>query len=90
MVFLFQEHYHILKIEQKNNILFVSTPSLVSYPNAFREIKISNNSDKTIFDIKTKNSNLENLRKQAKLFLITPSIAEGEEKDRNGIYVIEK
>lgn len=87
---VFQGHYHISKIKQMNNLLFVSTPSLVSYPNAFREIKITNNNDKVIFDIKTKNTRLENLRAQAKVFMVTPSIPEGQELDRNGTYTIIK
>ena len=87
---VFQGHYHVTKIEQKNNVLFVSTPSLVSYPNAFREIKVINENDKVVFNINTKNTTLNNLRSQSKFFLITPSIAEGDESDRNGIYTIEK
>jgi len=87
---VFQGHYHVSKIKQMNNILFVSTPALVSYPNAFREIKITNEDDKVIFDIKTKNTRLSNLRSQAKLFIVTPEIPEGEESDRNGIYTIQK
>lgn len=87
---VFQGHYHVSRIRQSNNLLFVSTPALVSYPNAFREIKITNESDKVTFDIKTKNTRLTNLRNQAKLFILSPSIPEGEESDQNGIYVITK
>lgn len=87
---IFQGHYHVSKIKQMNNLLFVSTPALVSYPNAFREIKITNSDDKVIFDIKTKNTRLTNLRAQAKLFIVTPSIPEGEESDQNGVFVIPK
>lgn len=87
---ILQGHYHVSKIKQMNNILVVSTPALVSYPNAYREIKITNEHDKTVFDIKTKNTRLENLRAQAKLFLVTPSLTEGEEKDQNGIFVVAK
>lgn len=87
---IFQGHYHVSKIKQMNNILFVSTPALVSYPNAFREIKVTNEDDKVVFDIKTKNSRLDNIRSQAKLFIVTPEIPEGEESDKNGTYVIFK
>lgn len=87
---IFQGHYHVSRIKQMNNILFVSTPALVSYPNAFREIKITNEDDKVIFDIKTKNTRLANLRSQAKLFIVTPELPEGEETDRNGVYTIIK
>lgn len=87
---VFQGHYHVSKIKQMNNLLFVSTPSLASYPNAFREIKITNDNDKVIFDIKTKNTRLTNLRNKAKLFMVTPEIPEGETGDQNGTYTIIK
>lgn len=87
---IFQGHYHVSKIKQMNNLLFISTPALVSYPNAFREIKITNENDKVTFDIKTKNTKLNNLRNQAKLFIVTPIIPEGEANDQNGVYVIKK
>lgn len=87
---VFQGHYHVARVKQMNNLLFVSTPALVSYPNAFREIKITNDADKVIFDIKTKNTRLATLRNQAKLFIVTPSLPEGEESDRNGVYTISK
>lgn len=87
---VFQGHYHVSRIKQMNNLLFVSSPALVSYPNAFREIKITNEDDKVIFDIKTKNTRLTSLRNQAKLFIVTPSLPEGEETDRNGVYTIQK
>ena len=85
-----QGHYHVSTIKQINNLLFVSTPSLVSYPNAFREISIKNHHDKTVLDIKTKNIRLENLRAQAKLFIVSLPLVEGEAQDQNGIYVLEK
>jgi len=87
---IFQGHYHASKIKQINNILVVSTPALVSYPNAFREIKITNDNDKVIFDIKTKNTRLESIQKQARLFIVAPELTEGEESDRNAVVTIVK
>ncbi len=87
---IFQGHYHVSKIKQMNNLLIVSTPALVSYPNAFREIKITSDNDKVVFDIKTKNTRLNNLRNQAKLFIVAPEIPEGEEQDRNKVFIIPK
>ena len=89
-IIVLQGHYHVSKIKQINNILLISTPALVSYPNAYREITIKNNHDKTILDIKTKNIRLENLRAQAKLFIVSLPLVEGEAKDQNGIYTINK
>ena len=39
---VFQGHYHGAKITQKGNILYVSCPSMVTYPNAFRMISVTN------------------------------------------------
>lgn len=89
-IIVLQGHYHVSKIKQINNLLFVSTPALVSYPNAFREITIKNNNDKTTLDIKTKNIRLENLRAQAKLFIVSLPLVEGDASDQNGIYTLTK
>ena len=39
-VLVFQGHYHIPKTEKLNNVLYISSPSLIQYPNAFRIISI--------------------------------------------------
>ena len=41
-------HYHAAKIRKIGNIVFVSTPSMVTYPMAFRRIKITNYKDRVI------------------------------------------
>lgn len=38
----FSGHYHAAKIFQKGNVLYVDSPSLVSYPNAFRIVTVTN------------------------------------------------
>ena len=87
---VFQGHYHGAKITQKDNILYVSTPALVSYPNAFRIINVTNYRNRVVFDIKTKETRLQNLQKLAKILVFGTTIYAGEEKDQNGIYVIKK
>ena len=87
---VFQGHYHSSKITQKDNILYVSTPALVSYPNAFRIITVTNFRNRAVFDIQTSNTRLTNLQKLAKIMVFGSAIYSGEEKDRNGIYVIKK
>ncbi|MBO7672707.1 metallophosphoesterase [bacterium] len=89
-IIVLQGHYHVSKIKQMNNIIFISTPSLVSYPNAFREIIIKNNHDKTTLDIKTKNIRLEKLRAHAKMFIVSVPLVEGEPEDQNGVYTLTK
>lgn len=87
---VFTGHYHAAKITQNDNVLYVSTPSLVSYPNAFRIINITNKRNKVIFDIQLKETRLKNVQKLAKLMVFASSIYSGEEKDQNGVFVIKK
>lgn len=87
---VFTGHYHAAKIVQNNNVLYISTPSLVSYPNAFRVINIINKRNKVIFDVQFKETRLQNVQKLAKLMVFASSIYNGEEKDRNGMFVIKK
>ena len=87
---VFTGHYHAAKIIQNNNVLYVSTPSLVSYPNAFRVINIENRRNKVIFNIEFKETRLKNVQKLAKLMVFSSSIYSGEEKDQNGVFVIKK
>ena len=87
---VFQGHYHANKITQHNNVLYVSSPALVSYPNAFRIISIKNEKRKVIFDIRQKNTREENLRNLAKMMVFSSKLYTGEDKDQNGIYEIKK
>ncbi len=87
---VFQGHYHSSKITQKGNILYVSTTSLATYPNAFRIVNVTNYKKRVVFDIQTKETRLTNLQKLAKIMVFGSSIYTGEAKDQNGIYVIKK
>lgn len=87
---VFQGHYHGGKITQKENILYVSTPSMVTYPNAFRMITVNNYKKKVVFNIETKETRLKNLQKLSKIMVFSKTVYTGEEKDQNGIFVIKK
>ncbi len=87
---VFQGHYHAAKITQHDNVLYVSTPSLVSYPNAFRIIKVTNHRKKVVFDIEYKETRLKNLQKLAKIMSFAANIYSGEEKDHSGTFEIKK
>ena len=66
---VFQGHYHGAKITQRDNILYVSCPALVSYPNAFRMITVTNYRTKVVFDIQNKETRLKDIQKLAKLLV---------------------
>lgn len=87
---VFSGHYHTTKITQMGNVLYVSTPSLVSYPNAFRIVKINNQKNKVIFDIYFKETRYTEVQKRAKMMAFGSKTYYGAEKDRTGTYVIIK
>lgn len=87
---VFTGHYHAAKITQKDNVLYVSSPALVSYPNAFRVINITEKRNKVIFNIEFKETRLKNVQKLAKLMVFASTIYSGEEKDQSGTFVIKK
>ena len=87
---VFQGHYHANKITQHDNVLYVNSPSLVSYPNAFRIINIKNERKKVVFDIQQKDTRLSNIRNLAKIMVLSSTIYTGGEKDQNGVYEINK
>ncbi len=87
---VFQGHYHAAMIKQFDNVLYVSSPSLVSYPNSFRIITITNHRNKVMFDIQMKETRLKNVQKLAKIMVFASNLYSGEESDRNGIFEIKK
>ena len=87
---IFQGHYHGAKITQKGNVLYVSCPSMVSYPNAFRMINVTNYRNKTVFEIQEKETRLKDVQKLAKLLIFASNVYTGEEKDRNATITIKK
>lgn len=87
---IFSGHYHTTKITQMGNVLHVSTPSLVSYPNAFRIVKINNQKNKTIFDIYFRETRYTDVQKRAKMMAFGSKTYYGAENDRGGTFIIPK
>lgn len=87
---VFQGHYHAAKVTQHDNVLYVSSPALVSYPNAFRVVTVTNTKDKVTFDLDWKETRLTNIQKTAKMLVFGSIIYTGEKKDQTGSYEIKK
>lgn len=87
---VFQGHYHAAKITQHDNVLYVSSPALVSYPNAFRIVTVTNSKDKTTFSFDWKETREKTIQKMAKMLVFGGAIYTGEEKDQSGVYEIKK
>lgn len=87
---VFTGHYHATKIIQRENVLYVNSPALVSYPNAFRQVDISEHGKKVIFTLKFKETRLTNVQKLAKLLVFSSNLYTGEEQDRDATYIIKR
>ena len=85
-----QGHYHCTRAKQKNNILYISTPSLVTYPNAFRVININANKKRTLVDIFLKETNLKDIQTRSRMRLFGIESLYGEEQDRNATFELTK
>ncbi len=81
-----QGHYHAVKIKQDDNMLVISCPSLVTYPNAFRVININSNKKRTMVDVYLKETNLKDIQSRSKLRLFGSERLYGDESDRNASF----
>ena len=81
-----QGHYHTVKIKQDDNMLVITSPSLVTYPNAFRVININSNKNRTLVDVYLKETNLKDIQTRSKLRLMGTEKLYGEECDRNASF----
>jgi len=87
---VFQGHYHAAKITQHDNVLYVNSPALVSYPNAFRIVNVTNSKDKVVFDFDWKETREVDIQRTAKMLVFGSIIYTGEQKDQTGSYEIKK
>ncbi|MCD7879889.1 MAG: metallophosphoesterase [Candidatus Gastranaerophilales bacterium] len=87
---IFSGHYHTTKITKRGNILHVSTPSLVGYPNSFRIVEVDNNKKRVVFKFDFKETNLKDLQAKTKIMTLGGAKYYGNEEDRNSTVVIEK
>ena len=89
-IIILQGHYHAVKLRQENNMLIVSCPSLVTYPNAFRVININTNKNKVKVDVYLKETNLKETQTHARIRLMGTQLLYGEESDRNGSFELRR
>lgn len=87
---IFTGHYHTTKVTREGNIIHVSTPALISYPNAYRFITINNYKNKVVFEIQYTPTRLAELQTKAKLLVFHSSMFYGTESDRTVTITIDK
>lgn len=89
-IIVLQGHYHCVRARQFDNIVYITSPSLVTYPNAFRVININSNKHRTMVDIFLKETNLKDIQRRSKLRLFNTDSLYGQESDRNTTFEIKK
>lgn len=87
---IFSGHYHMTKITKRGNILHVSSPALVGYPNAFRVVDINNKRKKVIFNFDFKETGLKDFQAKTKIMTFGGSRYYGKPEDRNTTIIIDK
>ncbi len=89
-IIVLQGHYHGARLMQDKNVLYISCPSLVTFPNAFRVININTNKDKIKVDVFLKETGLKDIQTRAKIRVMGTQMLYGEESDRNGSFELRR
>jgi hypothetical protein len=76
-------HYHATKIRRIGNLVFVSTPSMVTYPMGFRHIKITNYKDRVVYNFDFIDTTLVDIKEQNRQSVISYGTLAGNITDRN-------
>lgn len=83
-------HYHATKLRHIGNIVFVSTPSMVTYPMGFRHIKITNYKDRVDYKFEFISTRLDDVKELNRQNVISYGTLAGLEKDRNSSFITRK
>lgn len=83
-------HYHSTKVIQEDNVLYIETPSLVTYPNAFRIISVTPKKKEVLVDVYLKETRLKELQDKSKSQCLGFPVLYGQEQDRTWTYEIAK
>lgn len=89
-VIVLQGHYHAARLLQDGNILYISSPSLVSYPNAFRVVNVNTSKNKVKIDVYLKETGLKDVQNRARVRLMGTELLYGKESDRNSSFELRR
>ena len=89
-IIVLQGHYHAARLIQDDNMLFISCPSLVTFPNAFRVININNAKNKVRIDVFLKETNLKEIQNHARVRTMGTQLLYGDDSDRNGSFELRR
>jgi len=89
-IIVLQGHYHCVRACQDENVIYLTSPSLVTYPNGFRVVNINANKKRVLVDVFLKETNLKDIQSRSKLRLLGAATLYGDESDRNTTFEIKK
>lgn len=89
-IIVLQGHYHCTRARQNDNIIYITSPSLVTFPNAYRVININSNKKRTVVDVFLKETNLKQVQSRARMRVLGTETLYGVEEDRNNTFEIKK
>lgn len=87
---IFSGHYHMTKITKRENILHVSSPLLVGYPNAFRVVNVINKNKQVVFEFHFCETRLKDFQAKTKIMTMGGARYYGKPDDRETTVVIDK
>lgn len=83
---VFSGHYHAARLQKIANKIHNSCPAVVQYPNAYREIIITQDNPKQLnVEFKWHDVDGQELRDKSKSFSRSPKLTEGNPEDRNQV-----
>ncbi len=83
-------HYHAARLRHWGNLVFVSTPALVTYPMAFRHIKIVNFKDRVEYKFEFIPTRLDDVKESNRQNVISYSTLSGNIYDRDLYFIYHK
>jgi len=89
-IIVLQGHYHCTRARQSDNIVYISSPSLVTFPNSYRVININSNKNRTLVDVFLKETNLKDVQSRARLRVLGTDLLYGSDDDRNNTFEIKR
>ena len=71
-------------------MIFISCPSLVTFPNAFRVINVNTNKTKVRVDVFLKETGLKDVQNHSRIRLMGTQLLYGEDSDRNSSFELRR
>ncbi|HSA06732.1 MAG TPA: metallophosphoesterase [Candidatus Gastranaerophilales bacterium] len=83
-------HYHCARVKTRNNVVHISSPALVQYPNAMRKITLESVDEYVLISLDFMPVTLENVRAESLQHTASVKLHSGSEQDRESLIILHK